>query len=289
MEKVVGIRFKPVGKIYHFSPGEIELAVGDGVIAETVRGIEYGKVATAIAEIEPKKLKEPLKPVLRRASADDERVVEKNLARKDDALKIVREKILRHKLNMKPVDAEFTFDGNKVIIYFTSEGRVDFRELVKELASVFHMRIELRQIGIRDQSKMLGGLGPCGKPCCCSHYLPDFKHVSIKMAKVQMLSLTPSRISGLCNRLMCCLEYENDHYSESFRKMPKIGSEIETPDGRATVVSNNLLKLKTRVRLEKKDGSFEFPEYDLADIQARHTMAEDIDDNAGEDVKELLD
>jgi cell fate regulator YaaT (PSP1 superfamily) len=278
-----------VGKIYYFSPANIEFIKGDGVIVETARGIEYGKIAIAPMEVEESKVIQPLKPVIRKATDEDEKQVVKNMAKKPEAMKVAQEKIEKHKLNMKLVDVEYTFDNNKVIFYFTAEGRVDFRELVRDLASVFKIRIELRQIGIRDQSKMLGGLAPCGKPCCCSQHLPEFKHVSIKMAKVQLLSLNPSKISGLCGRLICCLEYENDYYNEAGSKMPRIGSEVTTPDGKGVVISNNPLKLISRVKIELKDGNFDFKDYKLEDIKASHTMAEDIDDSVNEDVKQLLD
>ena len=290
MTKIVGIRFKPVGKIYYFSPSDTELKIGDGVIVETARGIEYGKVAINPTEVEDNKVIQPLKPIIRKASIADEQSVLKNLQKKPEAIKLAKEKIEKHKLNMKLVDVEYTFDNNKVIFYFTAEGRVDFRELVRDLASVFKIRIELRQIGIRDQSKMLGGLAPCGKPCCCSQHLPEFKHVSIKMAKIQLLSLNPSKISGLCGRLMCCLEYENEYYNEAFKKMPRLGSDVSTPDGKGIVVSNNLLKLVSKVKVELKDGAYEYKDYKLEEIKTTHTMSEDIDDSVNDDaIKQLLD
>lgn len=290
MAKIIGIKFKPVGKIYYFSPLDIEFNVGDGVIVETVRGVEYGKVALAAAEIDDGEIKEHLKPVIRKATDKDENQVKINLEKKEYALKEAKQKIEKHKLNMKLCDCEYTFDNSKVIFYFTAEGRIDFRELVKDLASVFKIRIELRQIGIRDQAKNLGGIAPCGRPCCCSVHLPDFKHVSIKMAKTQCLSLNPSKISGLCGRLMCCLEYENDHYSETLKKMPRVGSEVSTNEGNGTVESNNLLKYLVKVRFEKNDGSFEFKDFPLAEIKATATMAEDIDkDEVPEDVESLQD
>jgi cell fate regulator YaaT (PSP1 superfamily) len=291
LTEIIGVRFRPVGKIYYFSPSGIELKKGDGVIVETARGIEYGTVVLPPHSLEDDKVVQPLKPVIRKAVPEDEEQLKKNNEKKAEALNIAKEKIAKHNLNMKLVDVEFTFDNSKVIFYFMAEGRVDFRELVRDLASVFKKRIELRQIGIRDQSKMLGGLGPCGKPCCCSQHLPDFKRVSIKMAKLQLLSLNPSKISGLCGRLMCCLEYESDYYNEAYGKMPRIGSEVITPDGKGTVVSNNLLKLITRVKIEVSDGTFDCRDYRLEDIKAQHTMAEDIgDDNINDDeIKQLLD
>lgn len=293
MVKIVGVRFKPVGKIYYFLPPKnTELVEGDGVIVETARGIEFGKVVIPPQDVEGKKVVQPLKPVIRKATENDLKQVEKSRQSTQDALKIAREKIEKHKLDMKLVDVEYTFDNNKVIFYFISEGRVDFRELVRDLASVFKKRIELRQIGIRDQSKMVGGLAPCGKICCCAQHLPDFKHVSIKMAKMQLLSLNPSKISGLCGRLMCCLEYENDYYNEASAKMPKIGSEVLTPDGKGTVIQNSLLRLKSIVKVESKDGTFDSKEYDLKDIKAKQTMADDMNNDMeinDEEIKKLID
>ena len=212
--------------------------MGDGVIVETARGVEYGKVVIPPQEVGDEKIVQPLKPIIRKATAEDNQQLVRNHEKKGEAIRIAKEKIQKHGLNMKLIDCEYTFDNNKVIFYFMADGRVDFRELVRDLASVFRKRIELRQIGIRDQSKMIGGLAPCGKPCCCSQYLADFKHVSIKMAKIQLLSLNPSKISGLCGRLMCCLEYENDYYTEAFRKNAKNRSDVITPDGRGMVMSN---------------------------------------------------
>lgn len=290
MPLIVGVRFKPVGKIYYFSPGELNFNSGDGVIVETARGIEYGKIAIAPREIDEKKIIMPLKPVMRKATADDEKKVLNNLQRRDEAMKAATEKISKHNLKMKLVDAEFTFDGTKIVFYFTAEGRVDFRELVRDLAAVFKIRIELRQIGVRDQSKMLGGLAPCGKPCCCAEYLPEFKHVSIKMAKVQTLSLNPIKISGLCGRLMCCLEYENDYYAETFKKMPRLGSDVFTPDGKGMVVSNNLLKLESTIKTVNKEGNFEYRTYKVEDIKATETMADMLSaDEIDDSIKEILD
>lgn len=292
MVNIVGVRFKPVGKIYYFAPpAEGELNSGDGVIVETARGVELGFVAIPSQEVENGKVVQPLKPVIRKATEADYRQLEQNNQKRGEALKSAREKIAKHKLDMKLVDAEFTFDNSKVVFYFVADGRVDFRELVRDLASVFKKRIELRQIGVRDQSKMLGGIAPCGKICCCAQHLPDFKHVSVKMAKMQLLSLNPTKISGLCGRLMCCLEYENNHYVEASAKLPKVGSEVTTPDGRGMVIQNNLLKLTTRVKIENPDGTVESKEYRLDDIKAKRTMAEDLreDDDVNDEIKKLLD
>ena len=242
MPEIVGVRFKSVGKIYYFSPNDISFRIGDGVIVETVRGVEFGKIVLANREVEEKEVVSPLKPVIRKATEADWQQVKKNEEKKPNAIRIAKEKIEKHKLQMKLIDAEFTFDNSKVIFYFTADGRVDFRELVKDLAGAFRIRIELRQIGIRDEAKMLGGLGPCGRECCCNSYLGDFQRVSIKMAKVQGLSLNSGKISGLCGRLMCCLQNENEYYAETVKLMPKPNSEIQTPDGKATVVENDLLK-----------------------------------------------
>ena len=290
MAKIVGVKFKPVGKIYYFAPADIEFDVGDGIIVETVRGVEYGKVAIAPTEIDDAEIKEPLKPIIRKATKKDDEQIQQNLTKKEQALLEAREKIEKHKLNMKLCDCEYTFDNSKVIFYFTADGRIDFRELVKDLASVFKIRIELRQIGIRDQAKVLGGLASCGRPCCCSVHLPDFKRVSIKMAKTQCLSLNPAKISGICGRLMCCLEYENDHYSETLKLMPKVGSDVSTEDGSGTVVSNNLLKDLVKVRFEKNDGSYELKDVPLDKIKVTVTMAADIDkEDIPQDIEEILD
>lgn len=276
MAKIVGVKFKPVGKVYYFSPENIDFNEGDGVIVETVRGLEYGKVAIAPVEKNDSEIKELLKPVIRKATEKDERQVLENLNKRENALKEAKVMIEKHKLNMKLVDCEYTFDSSKVVFYFTAEGRVDFRDLVKDLASLFKIRIELRQIGIRDQAKSLGGISPCGRACCCSVHLPDFKHVSIKMAKTQSLSLNPAKISGLCGRLMCCLEYENNHYSETSKLMPKIGSEVTTAEGKGIVVANNLLKYLVKVRFEKNEA-FEFKDFPLDELKVTSTMAEEIE------------
>ena len=287
MPKIVGIRFKSTGKIYYFSPSEIEFAVGEGAIVETVRGIEFGRVALAPKDIDESELKTPLKPVVRKAVPEDFVIAEKNLEKREEAIKIAKEKIAKHQLNMKLLDAEFTFDNSKVIFYFTSSTRVDFRELVKDLAAHFRNRIELRQVGLRDESKILSGLGPCGRQCCCSSHLDDFERVSIKMVKIQGLSLNPTKISGLCGRLMCCLNYENDYYSETYKLMPKIGSDIMTPSGEATVVANNMLKRIIVAKIKGKDDSFELKSFPLEEIQAQQTM--EIDNDNDDDSEELAE
>ena len=254
MVKVAGVRFKAAGKVYFFDPAGKELFAGDNVIVETARGIEFGTLSADIAEVDEEDIVAPLKPILRKADADDVRRHEENLKKKDRALQLCQEKIDKHGLEMKLVDVEYTFDNSKVIFYFTADGRVDFRELVKDLAGVFKMRIELRQIGVRDETKMMGGIGSCGRELCCHAWLPDFEPVSIKMAKVQNLSLNPIKISGICGRLMCCLQYENDTYCQLKKGMPDVGERITTRDGRAVVTDVNILenKIKTRLILEEK-------------------------------------
>ena len=289
MPKIVGVRFKDIGKIYYFSPNDIEFEVGDGVIVETVRGMEFGKVALAVREVDESQLVSPLKPVIRKATEKDFETAQRNLDKKGDAMKVAKEKIEKHKLNMKLIDCEFTFDNTKVIFYFTSETRVDFRELVKDLASHFRIRIELRQVGIRDEAKLLGGLGPCGRACCCSSCLGDFARVSIKMAKTQGLSLNPGKISGLCGRLMCCLQYENEYYSETYKLMPKINSEIKTPDGKAIVMSNDMLKKVVTAKITGADGSVEIKQYPLDKIKAKHTLSVDDHDDFDDEIKGILD
>lgn len=252
MAEVTGVTFKEGGKVYYFAPGKENYKVGSGVIVETARGVEYATVVMPRQEVDDGKIVSPLKPVLRVATARDEETHRKNLDKKDGAMATVREKIEKYKLDMKLIDCEFAFDGAKAVFYYSAPQRVDFRELVKDLSSVFRMRIELRQVGIRDEIKILGGISPCGRECCCSSCMPDFKKVSIKMAKNQGLSLNPGKISGLCGRLMCCLAYENEYYSNACKRMPKIGGEVTTPEGKGTVVNVNMLKMEARVKIEDK-------------------------------------
>lgn len=292
MPIVTGIRFNHTNKTYFFDPGETVLTVGEGVIVETAKGVEFGYVSMGNTEVPKEKIVAPLKPIIRRASDTDYAQIEKNEQKRPNALRIAHEKIMKHNLDMKLVDAEYTFDNSKLIIYFTSAVRVDFRELVKDLASVFHIRIELRQISVRDECKMLGGLAPCGRECCCSSHLAEFERVSLKMAKNQSLSLNPTKISGLCGKLMCCLEYENEHYKETAKRMPKVGAEVETPDGKGEVVSNNFLKEIVKVRIPNKDV-FELKDYPLKQIKmkARSSAADDKDDDDfnADEIKSLLD
>ncbi len=261
MTTVVGVRFKTSGRIYYFDPAGFAIAENDGVIVETARGTEFGEVAQLPHEVEDEQVVQPLKPILRVATAEDRRMREQNTAKEADAFAICENKIRHHKLDMKLVDVEYAFNGSKIIFYFTADERVDFRELVKDLAAQFRTRIELRQIGVRDEAKMLGGLGSCGRPVCCKTFLEDFRPVSIKMAKEQNLSLSPTKISGLCGRLMCCLQYEQAAYEEMKKKMPRTGKEIQTPDGVGIAVENNAITERTRVRLTMPDGTVELREY----------------------------
>ena len=249
MVTVVGVRFKPAGKIYYFDPGELIFETGDYVIVETARGLEYGEIATPNGEVSKKSVVQPLKKVLRAADEQDALRHGENLRKKQSALEICQKKIDARGLEMKLIHVEYTFDNTKVIFYFTADGRVDFRELVKDLASVFKMRIELRQIGVRDEAKMLGGIGTCGRGLCCHTWLPDFEPVSIKMAKTQGLSLNPAKISGICGRLMCCLKYENEAYGMLKAGLPENGERVRTPDGPGIVVDTNVLRGQVKVRL----------------------------------------
>lgn len=250
MVEIISVRFKSGGKQYYFNPNGEVFQPGEGVIVETSRGVEYGECTQGNTPIDEMELTAPLRPVLRRATEEDEKVRERNKEKEAKAFQICQEKIAQHGLEMKLVEAEYSFEGNKVLFFFTAEGRVDFRALVKDLASAIHARIELRQIGVRDEAKMLGGLGICGKPFCCSQFLDEFQPVSIKMAKTQNLSLNPTKISGTCGRLMCCLKYEQEAYEDLVKHAPKQESFVETPDGAGTVSSVNLLRQTVQVRLE---------------------------------------
>ena len=249
MVEVVGVRFKSSGKMYYFSPGELDIKEGEGVIVETARGMEYAEVYMARTMVKDDNIVKPLKSIVRIADSKDKKKHEENEAKKAEAMKLCQEKITKHGLEMKLIDVEFTFDNNKIVFYFTADGRIDFRELVKDLASVFRMRIELRQVGVRDEAKMLGGVGCCGRPLCCASWLSDFQPVSIKMAKNQNLSLNPTKISGICGRLMCCLNYENDVYCQMRKGMPDVNDVIETPKGMAKVVETDILKELVKARL----------------------------------------
>ena len=277
MKEIVGVRFKSVGKIYYFSPGDIDAKVGDHAIVETVRGVECGEVVIANRQIDDEQISSPLKPIIRLADDNDMKVVEKNKQREKDAFRICEEKIAFRKLNMKLVDVECTFDNNKLLFYFTAENRVDFRELVKDLAAVFKTRIELRQIGIRDETKLIGGLGVCGRPFCCKKFLPDFVQVSIKMAKEQNLSLNSQKISGACGRLMCCLRYEHEVYEEELKKTPKLDSEVMTADGAGTVCEVNPLAGLVKVRLFEQQTIKQYSRDDVKQISKKNNAGEPED------------
>lgn len=256
MINVIGVKFRDGGKVYFFNPGDFELKTNDYVIVETARGMEFGIVSGEKKQVQDNDIIKPLKPVVRIADEKDIARYEENMKKRDSTMEICQEKIEKHNLDMKLVDVEYTFDNNKIIFYFTADGRIDFRELVKDLAAVFKMRIELRQIGVRDEAKMLGGIGNCGRGICCHEWMNDFHPVSIKMAKTQNLSLNPSKISGVCGRLMCCLKYENDVYSELKKGMPNTGEQIKTDEGLALVIETNILEGKVKYRLiEEGDDS----------------------------------
>ena len=285
MVKITGVNFTPNGKIYYFSPGKNadKYQKGTGVIVETARGHEYATVVIPLKEIEDERLVAPLKPVLRIASQRDLDAVKRNAERKPEAMRLAVEQIQKHKLNMKLIDCDFAF-----VFFYSAPSRVDFRELLKDLSAIFKMRIELRQIGIRDEIKMIGGLGPCGRECCCSAYMPDIRKVSIKMAKSQNLSLNPTKISGMCGRLMCCLEYENDYYVEASKQVPKVGSEVKTPEGKGIVVNVNMLKMECRVKIEdKKKDIITFHDYPVKDIKFRRN-SEREESKDGEEEKENI-
>ena len=284
MTKIVGVRFKEGGKVYYFAPGEHKVKKGEKIVVETARGVEMGEVAIAPCEVEEKEIVAPLKPMLRVATDYDKKQAEINKKKEPEAFKICNEKILKHGLEMKLIKVEYAFDGSKILFYFTSGGRVDFRELVKDLAAVFKTRIELRQIGVRDEAKMLGGLGICGRSLCCASYLSDFQPVSIKMAKEQNLSLNPTKISGSCGRLMCCLKYEQDNYEEMLKITPREGSLVKTPEGKGMVESVSLLKGIIKVKLDKENENV-LKEFDVRDIKILKSVKPK--DDTGEDMEKL--
>ena len=267
MATVIGVRFKRAGKVYYFDPGEVWPRPDVDVVVETSRGIELGRVVTGAREVADDQIVAPLKKVIRIATEEDVRRDETNAIKEKEAFRVCVDRIAHHKLEMKLVSVEYTFDGSKIIFYFTANGRVDFRELVKDLAGVFKMRIELRQIGVRDEAKMLGGLGSCGRPICCDAFLGDFQPVSIKMAKEQNLSLNPTKISGQCGRLMCCLKYEQDQYEEVLKKVPKVGREVMTDDGVGTITEINVIRECVKVRMRTADDSFEIREYPVDSVR----------------------
>ena len=268
MIKVVGIKFKNGGKLYYFSPKKGDVYERNmPVVVETARGLEYAWVAYPEKEVSDDEVVLPLKPVVRIATQKDTDFYNACQAKRPQAMQICREKIAARGLEMKLVDCEYAFDGSKISFFFTSANRVDFRDLVKDLASAFHTRIELRQVGTRDETKYLGGLAPCGRVCCCAGNMPEFKKVSVKMAKTQGLSLNPGKISGLCGRLMCCLSYESEYYADAYRKVPKVGSEVGSPDGKGIVASVNMLKMEVKVKFSDQNGGLVFKDYRLEDVR----------------------
>ena len=270
MTKVIGVRFRKAGKVYYFSPGEDDIKTGQHVIVETARGVEYGYVVLGTHEVDDKKVIQPLKPVIRMATEADEETERKNKEKEKEAFKICLEKIKKHDLDMKLIDTEYTFDNNKVLFYFTADGRIDFRELVKDLASVFKTRIELRQIGVRDETKIVGGIGICGRPLCCASYLSEFIPVSIKMAKEQNLSLNPTKISGVCGRLMCCLKYEEETYEELNSKLPNVGDYVTTDDGlKGEVHSVSILRQMVKVVVTVNNDEKEIRDYKVDQLKFR--------------------
>ena len=270
MIKVIGVRFRKAGKVYYFSPGDADIKAGQHVIVETARGVEYGHVVLGSHEVDDKKVIQPLKPVIRMATAADEEIERRNKEKEKEAFKICLEKIKKHELDMKLIDTEYTFDNNKVLFYFTADGRIDFRDLVKDLASVFKTRIELRQIGVRDETKIVGGIGICGRPLCCASYLSEFIPVSIKMAKEQNLSLNPTKISGVCGRLMCCLKYEEETYEELNGRLPNIGDYVTTDDGlKGEVHSVSILRQLVKVVVTVNEDEKEIREYKVDQLKFR--------------------
>lgn len=267
MISVVGVRFKKAGKIYFFDPDNLEIKQGDFVIVETARGVEFGEAVIGIKEVTEEDIVSPLKKVLRIADDEDKAKNEENKEKEKEAFNICLEKISEHGLPMKLIDVEYTFDNSKIIFYFVADGRIDFRELVKDLAAIFRTRIELRQIGVRDESKMIGGLGPCGRSLCCSTFLGDFEPVSIKMAKEQNLSLNPTKISGVCGRLMCCLNYEQNTYEEIRKKTPAVGSIVKTEDGVGEVMQNNILLESVKVKITGQSDDVELKSYSIHEIE----------------------
>jgi cell fate regulator YaaT (PSP1 superfamily) len=287
MAEVIGVRFKEVGKVYYFDPKGLQLKAGDMVIVETARGIECGQVATANKIVDDNDIVHPLKPLIRQANKNDLSHVKENKKRQEEAFKICEKKIAEHKLEMNLVDVEYTFDNNKILFYFTADGRVDFRALVKDLASVFRTRIELRQIGVRDEAKMLGGLGVCGRPFCCHSFMGDFQPVSIKMAKEQGLSLSPVKISGTCGRLMCCLKYEQAAYTDLLKHTPKVGAIVKTPDGKGLVVENNLIAGTVKVKLDSAPEGIAPTNYTVKQVRILKDGYIKMDKKEIEDLKHL--
>lgn len=288
MAKVIGVRFRSAGKVYYFAPEDLDISQGDHVVVETARGVEYGYVVLGIKEVDDDKIIQPLKPVMRVATPEDDEKAEKNREKEKEAFKICLEKIRKHELEMKLIDAEYTFDNNKVLFYFTADGRIDFRELVKDLAAVFKTRIELRQIGVRDETKILGGIGICGRPLCCHSYLADFVPVSIKMAKEQNLSLNPTKISGVCGRLMCCLKNEQETYEELNSRLPNVGDYVTTPDGlKGEVNSLSVLRQLVKVVVNLENDEKEIREYKVSELRFKPRRKKEKNTVADEELKAL--
>ncbi len=288
MEKVIGVRFRNAGKVYYFSPGRLNIPKGKHVIVETARGVEYGYVVVGTKEVEHSKVVQPLKPVLRIATAEDDAKEAANRQKEKEAFQICLEKIRKHKLDMKLIQAEYTFDNNKVLFYFTADGRIDFRELVKDLAAVFKTRIELRQIGVRDETKIIGGIGICGRSLCCHTHLSEFIPVSIKMAKEQNLSLNPTKISGVCGRLMCCLKHEQETYEELNSRLPNVGDHVSANDGlKGEVQSVNVLRQKVKVIVTLEGDEKEIREYKVDELKFRPRRRKEKSDVADKELKKL--
>ena len=288
MTSVIGVRFRTAGKIYFFAPGDLDIKRGDQVIVETARGVEFGTVVLGMRELEDDKVTQPLKPVIRIATPEDVRREEKNREKEKEAFKICQEKIRKHGLEMKLIDVEYTFDNNKVLFYFTADGRIDFRELVKDLASVFRTRIELRQIGVRDETKIRGGIGICGRPLCCHTYLSEFAPVSIKMAKEQNLSLNPTKISGVCGRLMCCLTNEEETYETLNARLPALGDTVTTPEKlHGEVHSTNVLRQTVKVVVDLDNDEKEIREYQVEELKFKPRRKKKDNKLTKEEMKEL--
>lgn len=292
MTKIIGVRFREVGKIYYFSPGTLDIKVGDKVIVETSRGLEYGNVVLGVREVSDESISSPLKNVIRMASDEDSKNVSENREKEKEAFKICKEKILEHGLEMKLISVEYTFDNTKLLFYFTADGRIDFRDLVKDLAVIFKVRIELRQVGVRDETKLVGGIGSCGRPLCCHSYLSDFVPVSIKMAKDQNLSLNPQKISGVCGRLMCCLKNEADTYEELNRKLPAENDVVLIKGGKKGVVASvSVLRQTVKVIVEKEHDEKEVLEYHVSELKFIPRRLEQVygDEHFDEGIEDILD
>ncbi len=286
MAKIVGVKFKNTSKVYYFAPQEgVEYKEKTGVIVETAKGLEYATIVFGVKEVSDKDILYPLKPVVRKATEKDEKNILEFEKKIPQAMEFANKKIIEHNLEMKLISCEYSFDGKKLVFSFTADARVDFRELVKDLAGHFHTRIELRQVGIRDEAKLLGGIAPCGRECCCASCMPEFSKVTIKMAKNQGLHLNPGKISGLCGRLMCCLEYENEYYAGVYKKMPKVGGTVKTPEGEGVVVSNDMLKLICKVKITAKDGAETYKDFPLDRLQFKKNV--NVKDDADDDVEDI--